>query len=68
MRNRICQEISNVTMRRDISLIDRQLMNNVTAFLAFEFADPILYRFNKTRQFYSHKTAPSAVWRKYKQN
>ena len=23
---------------------------------------------NKTRQFYSHKTAPSAVWRKYKQN
>ena len=23
---------------------------------------------DKTRQFYSHKTAPSAVWRKYKQN
>ena len=39
--------ISNVTMRRDISIIDRQMMNSVTGFLSLDFADPIPYKFNR---------------------
>ena len=43
----ICQCISNVTMRRDISIIDRQMMNSVTGFFSLDFADHIPYRSNR---------------------
>ena len=43
----ICQCISNFMMRRDISIIDRQMMNSVTGFLSLDFVGPILYRFHQ---------------------
>ena len=39
MRKVICQCISNVTVRRDISVIARQLMDSVTGFLSLDFTD-----------------------------
>ena len=48
MRNVICQCISDVTLRRGMSIIDRQMMNSVTEFLSFDFADPVPYRFNRS--------------------
>ena len=47
MRNVICQCISNVTMRHDISVIDRQMVNSVTCIFSFDFTDPIPNRFNR---------------------
>ena len=46
MRKVICQCISNVTMIREISITDRQMMDSITGFLSFDFADPIPYRCN----------------------
>ena len=43
MRNVICQCIINVTVRRNISIIDRQMMNSVTGFLSIDFVDSIPY-------------------------
>ena len=54
MRNVVCQCISNVTMRCDISVIDKQMMNSVIGSLSFIllllfyfFANPIPYRCNR---------------------
>ena len=47
IRKVVFQCISNVTMRRDISIIDRQMMNSFTGFLYFDCVGPILYRFNQ---------------------
>ena len=46
MRKVTCQCISNVTMRRDISITDRQMMNSLPGFFFLDFADPIPYRCN----------------------
>ena len=43
-RNVICQCISNVTVRCDISIIERQMANSVTGILSLDFADPIPYK------------------------
>ena len=47
MRNIICQCISYVTMRCDISIIGRQMVNRITGFLSLDFSDPIPHRFDR---------------------
>ena len=47
MRKIIWQCISYVTMRCDISMIDRQMMNRITGFLSLDFSDPIPHRFDR---------------------
>ena len=42
MRTFICQCISYVTMRCDISIIDRQMMNRISGFLSLDLSDPIV--------------------------
>ena len=47
MRNIIYQCISYVTMRCDISIIDRQMMYRISGFLSLDFSDPIPHRFDR---------------------
>ena len=47
MREGICQWVSNVTMRRDISVIDRYIVNSVTCIFSFDFTEPIPNRVNR---------------------
>ena len=47
MRKVICQCISYVTMRCDISIIDRQMMYRMSGFLSLDFSDPIPHRFDR---------------------
>ena len=47
MRKIICQCISYVTMRCDISIIDRQMMYRISRFLSFDFSDPIPHSFDR---------------------
>ena len=47
MREIICQCISYVTTRRDISIIDRQMMYRITGFLSLDFSDPIPHIFDR---------------------
>ena len=47
MRTFIYQCISYVTMRCDISIIDRQMMKRITGFLSLDFSDHIPHRFDR---------------------
>ena len=47
MRKNIRQCISYVTMRCDISIIDRQMMYRISGFLSNDFSDPIPHKFDR---------------------